>query len=122
MEFVDSGWITAAGASVLTFAIALAAVVFWKVKGVSRSVRGLIYGLTLVVGVIAMSLFFLEKRSATTIAGAVGQTLDQCRQTLDTVDGLVRAKLLVADNVQGARNVAQEIKNELDRSTCKRAQ
>jgi hypothetical protein len=120
MEFVDSAWITAAGATVGTIAIAIVAIVFLKWHDDNVWTRRVVYVLALALVASAIFLNFQERKSSTTIAGEVGKTLDLCRATLDTLNGGLMAKLLVEDNAQAAHNIALSLKDTLDHSECKR--
>jgi hypothetical protein len=120
MEFVDSQWITAAGATVGGIAVAIAALVFWKWKDENTWVRLVVYVLVLGLGAAALFLNFQEKRNAASIAVEVGKTLDKCRQTLDTLNGQLIVKIMDTTTPEGAHSIAQEMKRLIESTECKR--
>lgn len=120
MEFIDSGWVTAAGATVGTIAVAILAVVFWKWKDDNVWTRRLVYVLALGLIATGLVLNFQERRTATTIAGEVGKTLDVCRETLDTLNGSLIAKLIAANDATVAQQIALQMKDTIDQSKCVR--
>jgi hypothetical protein len=120
MEFVNSQWVTAAGATVGTIAVAIAAIVFLRWKDENTLTRVLVY--VLVLGLVGAALFlnFQERKNASTIAAEVGKTLDKCRATLDTLNGQLIVKILDTTTPEGAHAIALQMKDLLDNTECKR--
>jgi hypothetical protein len=118
---LDSGLITAAGATILTLGAAVLFVVFVWWRTDVTWLRALVSVLALAIVVFGMVLTILDKRITSEADRQKDATLDSCLHTLDTVNGLVDAKLIAGDSAEYARRIAQQIRQALDETTCKRA-
>lgn len=110
---LDAGWITAAGATVLACAIALAIVIFvlWKPEG--TWLKAGVYGLTLLIVAFAIGLTTFEKTRA------VPAGLSACYSTIDQLSAYIDAKKLFVGTQEQAEILAAQMQDVVDSSTCK---
>jgi hypothetical protein len=120
-QVVDKDWLTAAGATFLTVAVAILVIVFVIGRREQKSwLRTLVYLLAFAAAGFSLYLFSVDGQSKNEIAGRSDITLDRCLTTLDTISGLVDAKLISVNNQDEARAVAAQMRATLDRTECKR--
>lgn len=110
---LDPQWITAASASVLALALGLVVVIFLFWKPPAGWVQWFVYGASLVIVVLAMSLTIYQATKPTPVI------LRDCFSTVDQLKAYVEAKIIFVGSAEEAKTLGLQMKDLIAQSSCK---